>query len=213
MAGLYIRELIMRADSRRILVVAPGSLVEQWREELFEKFGLQFSVFSSAAAGSTPTGNPFEDLDHLIVRLDQMARNEEIQEKLSLPWDLVIFDEAHKLSAHFYGNKVEKTGRFQLAEKLGLSTPAERLRIEVLTLMNGVSWPTASVILHFFHPDDYPILDFRALWSLKSAVPQPYEFVFWQAYTRHCRKLSKLSGVSMRTVDRALWQFSKENQG
>ena len=97
--------------------------------------------------------------------------------------------------------------------KCALSTPAERLRIEVLTLMNGVSWPTASVILHFFHPDDYPILDFRALWSLKSAVPQPYEFVFWQAYTRHCRKLSKLSGVSMRTVDRALWQFSKENQG
>ena len=97
--------------------------------------------------------------------------------------------------------------------RCALSTPAERLRIEVLTLMNGVSWPTASVILHFFHPDDYPILDFRALWSLKSAVPQPYEFVFWQAYTRHCRKLSKLSGVSMRTVDRALWQFSKENQG
>jgi len=97
--------------------------------------------------------------------------------------------------------------------KCALSTPAERLRIEALTLMNGVSWPTASVILHFFHPDDYPILDFRALWSLKSAVPQPCEFVFWQAYTRHCRKLSKLSGVSMRTVDRALWQFSKENQG
>ena len=48
MAGLYIRELIMRADSRRILVVAPGSLVEQWRDELFEKFGLQFNVFSAA---------------------------------------------------------------------------------------------------------------------------------------------------------------------
>jgi ribosomal protein L11 methyltransferase len=51
-----------------------------------------------------------------------MARNEEIQEKLlATSWDLVIFDEAHKLSAHFYGNKVEKTGRFQLAEKLGAS--------------------------------------------------------------------------------------------
>ena len=64
MAGLYIRELIMRADSRRILVVAPGSLVEQWRDELFEKFGLQFNVFSSALEVATPTGNPFEDLDH-----------------------------------------------------------------------------------------------------------------------------------------------------
>ena len=123
MAGLYIRELIMRADSRRILVVAPGSLVEQWRDELFEKFGLQFNVFSSALEAATPTGNPFEDLDHLIVRLDQMARNEALQEKLlATTWDLVIFDEAHKLAAHFFGSKLEKTGRFLLAEKLGART-------------------------------------------------------------------------------------------
>ena len=120
MAGLYIRELIMRADSRRILVVAPGSLVEQWRDELFEKFGLQFNVFSSALEAATPTGNPFEDIDHLIVRLDQMARNEELQAKLlATSWDLVIFDEAHKLAAHFFGSKLEKTGRFVLAEQLG----------------------------------------------------------------------------------------------
>ena len=123
MAGLYIRELIMRADSRRILVVAPGSLVEQWRDELFEKFGLQFNVFSAALEAATPTGNPFEDLDHLIVRLDQMARNEELQEKLlATTWDLVIFDEAHKLSAHFFGSEVKKTGRFLFAEKLGART-------------------------------------------------------------------------------------------
>src|SRR5271166_6349514 len=123
MAGLYIRELIMRADARRILIVAPGSLVEQWRDELFEKFGLQFNVFSSALEAATPTGNPFEDLDHLIVRLDQMTRNEEIQQKLlATTWDLVIFDEAHKLAAHFFGSKLEKTGRFILAEKLGART-------------------------------------------------------------------------------------------
>ena len=72
MAGLYIRELIMRADSRRILVVAPGSLVEQWRDEMFEKFGLEFRVFTKDLEAATPTGNPFEDIDHLIVRLDQM---------------------------------------------------------------------------------------------------------------------------------------------
>jgi SNF2 family DNA or RNA helicase len=123
MTGLYIRELIMRADSRRILVVAPGSLVEQWRDELFEKFGLQFHVFSSALEAATPTGNPFEDLDHLIVRLDQMARNEELQAKLlNTSWDLVIFDEAHKLAAHFFGSKLERTGRFILAEQLGACT-------------------------------------------------------------------------------------------
>ena len=123
MAGLYIRELLMRADSRRILVVAPGSLVEQWRDELFEKFGLDFKVFSSALEAAVPTGNPFEDLDHLIVRLDQMSRNEALQEKLiAASWDLVIFDEAHKLAAHFGGAKLEKTGRFILAEKLGART-------------------------------------------------------------------------------------------
>jgi superfamily II DNA or RNA helicase len=123
MTGLYIRELIMRADSRRILIVAPGSLVEQWRDELFEKFGLQFNVFSSALEAATPTGNPFEDIDHLIVRLDQVARNEVLQDKLlAASWDLVVFDEAHKLSAHYFGSKLEKTGRFQFAEKLGART-------------------------------------------------------------------------------------------
>src|SRR5262249_48850151 len=82
MAGLYIRELVMRADARRILIVAPGSLVEQWRDELFEKFGLEFRIFSAALEEATPSGNPFEDHQQLIVRLDQMSRNEDMQAKL-----------------------------------------------------------------------------------------------------------------------------------
>lgn len=121
MAGLYIRELIMRADSHRILIVAPGSLVEQWRDELFEKFGLEFYVYSSLLEQTAPTGNPFDDFPRLIVRLDQLSRNEELQEKLCSPgWDLAVFDEAHKLSAHYYGSKLEKTARFRFAEKLGM---------------------------------------------------------------------------------------------
>src|SRR5205823_797495 len=79
MAGLYIRELLMRADARRILIVAPGSLVEQWRDELYEKFGLEFRVFSKELEAASASGNPFEDHDHLIVRLDQMSRNEDSQ--------------------------------------------------------------------------------------------------------------------------------------
>lgn len=123
MAGLYIRELIMRADARRIVIVAPGGLVEQWRDEMFEKFGLEFRIFSKELEAASPSGNPFEDLDHLVVRLDQMARNEDLQEKLcAAGWDLVVFDEAHKLAAHFFGNKLEKTGRFRLAENLGAQT-------------------------------------------------------------------------------------------
>src|SRR3954449_7417331 len=123
MAGLYIRELIMRADARRILIVAPGSLVEQWRDELFEKFNLEFRIYSSLLEEASPSGNPFEDCPQLIVRLDQMARNEDLQAKLcAAGWDLLVFDEAHKLAAHFFGSKLEKTGRFRFAEKVGLDT-------------------------------------------------------------------------------------------
>jgi len=136
MAGLYIRELTMRADARRIVIVAPGSLVDQWREEMFEKFGLEFRVFTKDLEAATPSGNPFEDIDHLIVRIDQMARNEELQEKLcAAGWDLVVFDEAHKLAAHFFGNKLKKTGRFKLAEKLGAQT--RHLLLMTATPHNG----------------------------------------------------------------------------
>src|SRR6266508_6444715 len=58
MAGLYVRELLMRADARRILIVAPGGLVEQWRDELFEKFGLEFRIFSRELEAASPSGNP-----------------------------------------------------------------------------------------------------------------------------------------------------------
>jgi superfamily II DNA or RNA helicase len=136
MAGLYIRELIMRADARRILIVSPGSLVEQWRDELFEKFGLEFRIFSKELEAASPTGNAFSDHDQVIVRLDQMARNEELQEKLcSENWDLVIFDEAHKLSAHFYGQKLEKTGRYKFAERIGAHT--RHLLLMTATPHNG----------------------------------------------------------------------------
>jgi superfamily II DNA or RNA helicase len=136
MAGLYIRELIMRADARRIVIVAPGSLVEQWRDEMFEKFGLEFRIFTKDLEAATPSGNPFEDLDHLIVRLDQMSRNEALQEKLcAAGWDLVVFDEAHKLAAHFFGNKLEKTGRFRLAERIGAQT--RHLLLMTATPHNG----------------------------------------------------------------------------
>jgi SNF2 family DNA or RNA helicase len=120
MAGLYIRELIMRADARRILIVAPGSLVEQWRDEMYEKFGLEFRIYSPLLELASPSGNPFEDQHQLIVRLDQLSRNEELQEKLcAAGWDLAVFDEAHKLAAHYFGSKLEKTARFRFAEKLG----------------------------------------------------------------------------------------------
>lgn len=102
---------------------------------------------------------------------------------------------------------VEDITRMSLAP-----TASEQLRIEVLTLLTGVDWPTASVILHFAS-DPYPILDFRALWSLSiHPPPAPYRFDFWDKYTAYCRNLAARNKVSMRVLDRALWQYSKENQ-
>ncbi|MFG0251479.1 MAG: hypothetical protein ACF8NJ_01235 [Phycisphaerales bacterium JB038] len=95
--------------------------------------------------------------------------------------------------------------------RLALSTPSERLRIESLTLLRGVGWPMASVILHFCHTDPYPILDFRALWALGAEEPE-YDFSFWQTYTRTCRNLAARAACDMRTLDRALWAYSKANQ-
>lgn len=123
MAGLYIRELLMRADAKRILVIAPGSLVEQWQDEMFAKFGLPFTSFSREQVERSRSGNPFDDHDLLLARIDQLSRNEDLQEKLRLSqWDLIVVDEAHKLSASYFGNNLHKTKRFQLGELLGSIT-------------------------------------------------------------------------------------------
>jgi hypothetical protein len=96
---------------------------------------------------------------------------------------------------------------------VALSTSSERLRIEALTLLEGVNWPTASVILHFAHKDRYPIIDFRALWSLGVKPPARYEFEAWESYVAFTRGVAGRLGVGMRVLDRALWQYSKERQG
>ncbi|MDB9958359.1 helicase-related protein [Oceanospirillaceae bacterium] len=123
MAGLLIRELLMRADAKRILIVSPGSLTEQWQDEMLEKFGVVFDIFSREKQEQCASGNYFDESNQLICRLDQLSRNEDFQEKLkSTEWDLIIVDEAHKLSASYYGTKINKTKRFLLGELLGSIT-------------------------------------------------------------------------------------------
>jgi superfamily II DNA or RNA helicase len=117
MSGLYIRELMLRGDLDRCLVIAPGSLVEQWQEELDERFGLHFDIMSRDMVEAARTGNPFLERNLLIARLDQLSRSEDLQSKLGVTdWDLVIVDEAHKMSARLYGNEVKRTLRFNLGE-------------------------------------------------------------------------------------------------
>lgn len=120
MAGLFIKELILREDVQRCLVVAPGGLVEQWQDELFFKFGLSFEILTTQMIDTTLNHNIFENHQLLIARMDQLARNEDLQQQLrDSHWDLAIVDEAHRMGAHYFGNKLEKTKRFQLGEMIG----------------------------------------------------------------------------------------------
>ncbi|MBK8205296.1 MAG: DUF3883 domain-containing protein [Planctomycetes bacterium] len=121
MAGLFIKELMIRGDLERCLVVAPGNLVEQWQEELGEKFGLEFDLLTRDLINATRTGNPLTEKNLLIARLDMLSRNVDLQERMqaSNEWDLVVVDEAHKMSASRFGNEVKRTKRFQLGQLLG----------------------------------------------------------------------------------------------
>lgn len=95
---------------------------------------------------------------------------------------------------------------------IALAATSEQVRIQVPTLLHGVNWPTASVILHFCSKDRYPILDFRALWSLSIDKPPRYTFDFWWEYTEFCRALAVTHSLTMRELDMALWEYSKKNQ-
>ena len=121
MAGLLIKEMILRADARRVMVVAPGSLTEQWQDELNEKFDLPFELFSTDMRETSRTGNPFNEYPLLIARLDQLARSQEYRDMIERAeeWDLVIIDEAHKCSASRTSGKVDRTKRYETAELLG----------------------------------------------------------------------------------------------
>ena len=109
MAGLLIKELIARGDLQRCLIVCPGSLAEQWQDELYRRFHLPFDILTNDKLEAARTGNWFMEANLVIARLDKLARNEDVQEKLQAPdcrWDLVVCDEAHKLSATFFGGEI-----------------------------------------------------------------------------------------------------------
>jgi superfamily II DNA or RNA helicase len=123
MAGLYVKELLLRADVARCLVIAPGGLVAQWQDELAEKFGLDFEILTKDAIEASHTGNPLAERDLVIARLDHLSRNDDIQARLeATEWDLVIVDEAHRMSAHYEGDEVRETRRYRLGKLLAATT-------------------------------------------------------------------------------------------
>ena len=121
MAGLLIKELIARGDLERCLIVCPGSLAEQWQDELYRRFQLPFEILTNDKLEAARTRNWFLETDLVIARLDKLSRDEEVQQKLQAPdagWDLVVCDEAHKLSATFFGGEVKYTKRYRLGQLL-----------------------------------------------------------------------------------------------
>jgi superfamily II DNA or RNA helicase len=125
MAGLFIKELIARGDLHRCLVVCPGSLAEQWQDELFRRFQLPFEILTNDKLEAARTGNWFLENNLVIARLDKLARNADVQAKLEVPdcrWDLVICDEAHKLSATFFAGEIKYTKRYRLGQLLSSLT-------------------------------------------------------------------------------------------
>src|SRR5271157_5625723 len=121
--GLFIKELIARGALQRCLIVCPGSLVEQWQDELDSRFHLPFDIMTNDAVEAARTGNWFSEKALIICRLDKLSRDEDTQAKLQqTDWDLIVCDEAHKLSATYFGNEVKYTKRYRLGQLLSTLT-------------------------------------------------------------------------------------------
>ncbi len=120
MAGLLIKELLIRGDLQRCLVVCPGNLVEQWQDELYRRFHLPFEILTNDRIEAARTGNVFQEIPLLIARLDKLARDDALQARLRLTdWDLIVCDEAHKMSASYFGGEISYTKRYRLGQLLG----------------------------------------------------------------------------------------------
>src|SRR5712671_4694498 len=138
MAGLLMKELIARGDLQRCLVVCPGSLAEQWQDELYRRFHLPFDILTNDKLEAARTGNWFLETNLVIARLDKLSRNEDVRQKLQAPdcrWDLIVCDEAHKMSATVFGGETKFTKRYRLGQLL--STLTRHFLLMTATPHNG----------------------------------------------------------------------------
>jgi hypothetical protein len=121
---------------------------------------------------------------------------------------------AYRWKTHRTLRHAQKYSDQEIADVTGVAfrQSDEKLRVCLLRALDGVDWPVASTLLHVGVSADYPIIDFRALWSLGSGMPSSIGFGFWWAYVTCCRRLAAMAGVSVRDLDKALWAYSAANQ-
>jgi superfamily II DNA or RNA helicase len=123
MTSLFIKELMARGDLQRCLIVCPGNLAEQWQDELDRRFHLPFEIMTNDTLEAARTGNWFAETPLAICRLDKLSRDENTQAKLrQTDWDLIVCDEAHKLSATYFGSEIKYTKRYRLGQLLSTLT-------------------------------------------------------------------------------------------
>lgn len=153
MAGLYAKELILRGDLVRLLIVAPGGLVDQWQDELDSKFGITTTLLTRDLIEASVDGDPFAAHPFLIARMDQLARDDDLLEKLSRSeWDLVVVDEAHRMSANWWSGELRKTKRFNLGQLLGFVT---RHLLLMTATPHGGSEENFQAFLSLLDPDRF----------------------------------------------------------
>ncbi len=135
MAGLVIKELKARGLVRRTLIVVPGHLRDQWLREMREKFAEAFTAIDRAVVSATWGRNVWQEYDQVITSID-FAKQDEVLPTLEVAaWDLAIVDEAHKMAAYRYGEKLSKTERYRLGE--GLSRRSQFLLFLTATPHRG----------------------------------------------------------------------------
>ena len=137
MAGLLMRELMQRGEVKRVLVLCPKALTDQWRREMWERFRERFVLVTGEFIASRRGQNPWVESDLIVASID-LAIQEHARPSIDQShWDLIIFDEAHKLSAYRYGTsgRIDKTRRYQLAE--GLAPKTKHLLLMTATPHKG----------------------------------------------------------------------------
>ena len=173
MTGLYVREMLSRGRIRRVLIVPPAGLVGNWERELRTLFGLRFRI--AAAAGAE---NPFRepDGDRAIVSLDTLTGERAftaLREPAVALYDLVVFDEAHKLSATAEGGRIRKRRRYELAEALAGCAAADGR-------FAGLGWAARHLLLLTATPHMGKDSPYHHLWRLLD----PQVFATGEAFRR-----------------------------